>query len=119
MQERRRPIRSATTLRGSKDFAWYSGNTDQPRPVGRKSPNPWGLYDMHGNVWEWCWDSFDPYPYKSPRPMAFVDDARVLRGGSFIYAARNLRSAYRGWSLPTLSKEIIGFRCVRGSRRRP
>jgi formylglycine-generating enzyme required for sulfatase activity len=73
-------------------------------PVGRYSPNAWGLFDRHGNVWEWCSDGYAADHYKrSP-----VDDpqgadgapAGVVRGGSWYFETRQARSAYRYWRAP-------------------
>ena len=79
-------------------YAWYSRNSGKrTHPVGQKRPNAWGLYDMHGNIWEWCQDWIGDYPSghvidpKGPSSGEF----RVLRGGSWYYFARNVRSAYR------------------------
>jgi len=105
------------------DFAWSIENSARKtHPVGRKKPNPWGLFDMHGNVAEWCQDVFDPgyyqvSPEKNPRGG---DDHKeyVLRGGSWKSPADTARSAYRigenpGFSDACLARDAIGFRCVR------
>ncbi|TNE73274.1 PEGA domain-containing protein [bacterium] len=86
-------------------------------PVGTYKPNPFGLYDMHGNVWEWCQDWHDSSYYSySPRtdpqgPNSGSD--RVLRGGSWNFIAEDARSAIRGISNPDGRNSIIGFRLVR------
>jgi formylglycine-generating enzyme required for sulfatase activity len=66
-------------------YAWYNGNSeDKTHPVGEKLPNEWGLYDMTGNVWEWCWDLYDPENTKTPFLHDLnKDQERVVRGGSF------------------------------------
>jgi len=101
------------------DFAWFAANAgNKTHPVGTKKPNAWGLFDMHGNVWEWCQDWFDRTAYTSqPATDPLNNDAtrsteRVLRGGSWFLAAPNLRSAYRGANLPDQKSAYIGFRIV-------
>ena len=94
------------------------------QPVGQKLPNPLGLYDMHGNVWEWVEDCFDENAYKN-RPELLVDPIvsgscqyRVLRGGSaWLGDPRHLRSADRVRVVPEVRDVDIGFRCVRRPRR--
>jgi formylglycine-generating enzyme required for sulfatase activity len=105
------------------DFAWFADNSfKKTHPVGQKKPNPWGLFDMHGGVAEWCQDVYDPGyykagPEKNPRGPADGKDY-VLRGGSWKSPAGALRSAYRlgenpGFSDACLARDAIGFRCVR------
>jgi formylglycine-generating enzyme required for sulfatase activity len=122
--------RAGTTSRWSwgddpeqaEEHAWFSENSGgQPNPVGRKQPNPWGLHDVHGNVWEWCWDLFGPYPADAQEDPVGAEEGhnRVVRGGSFAGSPRNLRSAFRGRVEPEDRSGFIGFRCVRGPRRQP
>jgi len=97
------------------DYGWYHGNSGgQPHAVGEKRPNAWGLYDMHGNMWEWCWDWYDKdYYSKSP-----VDDPQgpekgltcVVRGGNFADLARASRSAARFSYSPIFAFSRFGFR---------
>ena len=91
-------------------------------PVASYRPNAWGLFDMHGNVWEWCLDWFDHnYPDRRPRldpPGPEHGDTRVLRGGSWFGYGRNCRSACRYMHPPHNASERFGFRVamtVRGS----
>jgi formylglycine-generating enzyme required for sulfatase activity len=104
------------------DYAWFGGNSESPvHAVGQKRPNPFGLHDVHGNVWEWCQDRYGEYDAGVARdPQGSADGfARVLRGGSAWFVPRNLRSAVRDWSGPSDWDRSIGFRCVRAPRRQP
>lgn len=97
-------------------YAWFDGNSRrQTHPVGGKRPNPWGLCDMYGNVWEWCRDTFADDHYRVADNAFRGPDAgmtRVLRGGSWGNPAHNARSAARGWALPGTEMSRNGFRIV-------
>jgi formylglycine-generating enzyme required for sulfatase activity len=98
------------------DYAWYvdnSGNTTHP--VGQKLPNPWGLYDMYGNVYEWCQDWWsDSLPggiAVDPQGPAIGSD-RVIRGRDWNSSAASCRSAFRSGDDPHEGNDDIGFRVV-------
>ena len=100
------------------DYAWYSKNSDeQSHPVGQKKPNGFGLYDMHGNVWEWVEDcyheNYDGAPSDGSAWTTGDCNSRVVRGGSYSSKdPRRLRSAHRAW-LSSPSRGDIGFRVAR------
>lgn len=83
---------------------WYNKNSDGvTHEVAQKEPNDYGMYDMSGNVWEWCWD-----PFKDGK------DVRVVRGGSYNYSAACCEVGYNNFDFPSESSSYVGFRLCRG-----
>ena len=101
--------------------AWFRDNSrGHDPPVGRKKPNPWGLYDMHGYIWEWCadaWSDDHKGASTSGKPRVYKDaKERVIRGGSWADSADEARSAYRGKAARGEKSDRIGFRCVKAAK---
>jgi formylglycine-generating enzyme required for sulfatase activity len=93
---------------------WYWDNSPfQTHEVGTKQPNPWGLYDMHGNVWEWCLDWYGTLAYGVDPKGSSSWSHRVERGGSWDYPASRCTSSYRYDDDPSSSLDNLGFRLVR------
>ncbi len=105
------------------DYAWYRdnsniGNGQETHDVGSKIPNPWGLYDMHGNVWEWCSDAYSHEYYTTahvtdPENTSHGDIVRVKRGGRWDSDPEDCRAANRQYGSPSSRNFMIGFRLVR------
>ncbi|HOK09264.1 MAG TPA: formylglycine-generating enzyme family protein [Candidatus Hydrogenedens sp.] len=97
------------------NYGWHYNNSNyQTHPVGQKLPNAWGLYDMHGNVWEWCQDWYDANYYQYSPSIDPNGPAsgkyKVLRGGTCLRTSARCRSAFRSWNAPDLSMPDQGFR---------
>ena len=100
------------------DYGWFEDNSDSTtHPVGEKKPNAWGLYDMHGNVYEWCQDRYGDYPSGSATDPtgATSGSYRVFRGGGWYDYAGYCRSASRDWGTPVNRGSLLGFRVLRSS----
>jgi formylglycine-generating enzyme required for sulfatase activity len=100
---------------GLKKAAWYQSNSGrETHAVGELVANPWGLYDMHGNIWEWCLDGFGAYTeHDEVDPqIEVIDNIRVMRGGSWFNHTMSCRSAYRRGFAATDRASYSGFRCV-------
>jgi len=105
------------------DYAWFGGLredqpwTHRPQPVAQKKPNAWGLYDMHGNVEEWCqdlfdWDYYAESPLEDPTGPAIGLSGRVMRGGSRLSDAEDCGSGHRNRQPADVSSSLAGFRPV-------
>ncbi|MFH1824481.1 MAG: formylglycine-generating enzyme family protein [Candidatus Firestonebacteria bacterium] len=106
---------------GDYAWSWYGSNSgSKTHAVGQKKPNKWGLYDMHGNVWEWCSDWYDDKYYEVVAGLGQANNPKgpntgtykVLRGGSWYNYALNCRSALRINFTPGSRDDNVGFRCV-------
>jgi formylglycine-generating enzyme required for sulfatase activity len=98
------------------EYAWYWGNSERKtHPVGEKKPNAWGLYDLHGNVWEWVQDWYGDYPSEPQSDPSGPESGsnRVIRGGGWVNDAEDCRSAYRDIAEPGDRDGNLGFRLAR------
>jgi formylglycine-generating enzyme required for sulfatase activity len=99
---------------------WYGANSGgETKPVGLKFPNGYGLYDMSGNVWEWCWDRYDPeYDQRVVNDPSGPKKGRnrLIRGGSWYYLARSCRPGNRSSGPPGSADNDLGFRLSFPSR---
>ncbi|MBR4329058.1 MAG: formylglycine-generating enzyme family protein [Candidatus Riflebacteria bacterium] len=109
--------KNLTTTKGScpnlDEVAWYEENSNKTtHSVGQKKPNAWGIYDMHGNVLEWCRDWYGEYPYSAVTDPIGKKSyfARVIRGGGFAFSANYCRSARRGQEDDDRGFYMLGFR---------
>jgi len=100
------------------EFAWFKENSGyRTHPVAKLKPNAWGLYDMHGNVWEWCADWLAPYSGEDPSEISRVGNPpvrtfKVIRGGCILCGPAGCRNAMRGSAKPGRRAGTLGFRVV-------
>ncbi len=101
-------------------YAWYNANSpSRSRPVGLLRPNELGLFDLHGNVWEWCQNRLEVFGDIQDLQIedkVDISSSRMVRGGSFIYLPMDVRSANRIWNVPSLRSYNVGFRPARTFR---
>ncbi len=98
-------------------YAWYSGNSSgRSHPVGRLRPNDGGLFDLHGNAWEWCQDGLDWNQVLKGVETITDRDSRVFRGGAFVNLGEFARCAFRNGNRPSYRPSSIGFRPARTIR---
>ena len=96
------------------NYMWYGGSPGKAHVVGTKSPNPWGLYDMHGNVWEWCLDWYAKSLSGGTDPKgSSLGSHRVVRGGSYSNDASTCTSSYRNYYPAGSGDRTSGFRLAR------
>jgi sulfatase modifying factor 1 len=118
------PIALVTTPSQLGEYGWYHKNSGgflarMTHPVGQRTPNAWGLYDVHGNVWEWVQDwygEYAPEPVTDPQGPA-SGSYRVIRGGGWRNDAWNCRLGFRDGASPGDRHGYLGFRLLRAARK--